>query len=133
MAKETTQTRPSVDFHKPASGELILSEIEQFIENRKNQPISRAFGNFYEFVNSCVGNPDFRHPQSESLLSFLLIVREHLLDGLNENWTLDDILQPIVDKVESLQRKEKARFAAKKLHEKTNAAKEEIKKRVLGS
>ena len=63
------------------------------------QPAVRASSKVYDFVNQCVGDRDFRHPQSEALLHFLLIVREHMLDGFNEKWTLDDIFEPIETEV----------------------------------
>jgi hypothetical protein len=76
-----------------------LDEIEAFILDRNKQPIELARGRLRDFVNRCVNDSDFRHPQSEALLSFLLIVRDHLCHDINENWTLADILQPVENQV----------------------------------
>lgn len=98
MAKQ--QTRPAAPIWPEDAG---YDEITAFILDRNKQPIELASRKLNDFVNRCVNDPDFRHPQSEALMNFLLIVRDHLCSGINENWTLDDILAPIVKRVKEIE------------------------------
>lgn len=91
MSKRKNTTRPAVKSPQDAS----LEEIVEFVERRQAMPITKASRKLYDFVNACVADHDFRHPQSEALLDLLLIVRDELCDNINEHWTLDDILAPI--------------------------------------
>lgn len=100
MSKRKDRARPNVNLPAGAS----LDEIVEFIEHRKSQPIEKASRKLYDFVNSCVTDPDFLHPQSEALLDLLRIVRDHLCSSdegppINELWTLDDIMTPIIKKL----------------------------------
>lgn len=88
---KVTKKRPVVAWPSDPS----LEQIGEFIQTRRDQPIERAASKLFDFVNSCVTDADFRHPQSEHLLSFLMVTRDVLTDGINEHWTMDDILQPI--------------------------------------
>jgi hypothetical protein len=72
-----------------------LEEIGAFISARREAPVIRANDKIFQFVNACVGDPDFRHPDSRPLLEFLLFVRDVLTDELNEQWTFEDILEPL--------------------------------------
>lgn len=66
-----------------------------YVIAENERPIVKAYSKFFDFVNGTVSDPDFRHPDSRSLLDFLLLARDVLADGINEQWNLDDILAPV--------------------------------------
>lgn len=91
MKRTGSPKRPPI-LRPPATS---LGEAHAFTLNRQAQPISKAARKLDLFVGACVSDPDFRHPQSRELLAFLLLVRDELIDQINEQWTLEDILNPI--------------------------------------
>lgn len=76
-----------------------LESIQAFVLETKAQPVYRAAHKLYVFVNDCVDDPDFKDEQSAPLLHFLMIVRDVLTDGIHPAWTLEDIMEPIVEQV----------------------------------
>lgn len=90
---EATPTRPATDVR----GSLkVAGSLSALVDLERRKPINRAWEKFRSFVNACVGDPDYRDQQSQPLLDFLVVARDSLTDGINEKWTLEDILQPIV-------------------------------------
>lgn len=76
-----------------------LESIHAFVLKTKADPVYRAANKLHLFVNNCVNDPDFRDEQSAPLLHFLMIVRDVLTDGIHPAWTLEDIMEPIVEQV----------------------------------
>lgn len=98
-----TAKRPIKTFQIPVD----YAELVEAIAARRNRPIARASSKLSDFVNAAMSDADFRHPDCWALLQFLLLVRDTLADGLNEQWTIDDILEPIAE----LARKQNAQRA----------------------
>ncbi|WP_413614888.1 hypothetical protein MRB56_14160 [Halomonas cupida] len=92
MSQRNDKSRPAV--LPPASA--ALEEITEFIQWRQSQPLSKASNKVYDFVNDCVTDPNFLHPQSATLLDVMMLLRDVLIDGINEEWDLDDVLEPIM-------------------------------------
>ena len=84
---------------QPMPDASSLESIHAFVLEAKAQPVYRAADKLYLFVNDCVNDPDFRHEQAAPLLQFLMIVRDVLTDGIQPAWTLEDIMEPIVEQV----------------------------------
>lgn len=85
-----------------------LESLETYIQGLNNQPLTRANAKFVEFVNQCVNDPDFRDEKSQILLDFLMMSRDLLTDGINEKWSMDDILAPIFEAMGKLSAKDGA-------------------------
>ena len=115
--KSRTPCRPSI----PWPEDRTLETIMQHVQARRDQPITRAADKLFQFVNSCVGDEDFRHPQSQHLLNFLLLTRDVLTDHITELWSLDDILEPISAEVRKQGTQHAASARSERFHAKRRA------------
>lgn len=93
MTKRENPKRPPADL--PEIPGMSFEEIEQWITSDRSKPFYRAQQKLTAFINACVGDQDFRDPESGEpnvLLDTLLAVRDVFLDGANEQWSMDDVL-----------------------------------------
>lgn len=86
--------RPSRRFKLPEGDDYAA--LVSAVTAERERPIAKACGKLFDFVNAAVQDPDFRHADSATLLSFLLLVRDELADGINELWDMDDVFAPLV-------------------------------------
>lgn len=98
-----SKSKPRSARDKTMASELpadwTLEDFEALMRAKRDAPISRAYRKFYDFVNDCVHDPDFRHDDSRALLLFLTGARDSLLDGITSEWALSDIVQPIINDI----------------------------------
>src|SRR5690625_1825086 len=94
MTKKKDQYKRPVRVFSPSSD---LDELAAALAAERERPIAKAYSKLFDFVNAAVGDPDFRHPDSRALLEFLLLVRDEMTDGINEQWDVDDIFAPMIE------------------------------------
>src|SRR5690606_2337833 len=82
---KTVSKRPARAFSIPDD----YDELVAWVAAERERPIAKAYGKLFDFVNGAVSDPDFRHPDSRALLDFLLLVRDEMTDGINEQWDVD--------------------------------------------
>ena len=71
--------------------------ITEYFTALQNSNLNRAKQKVHNFVNECVGDPLFRHPDCAVLLQFLIGMRDSLIEGITKEWSMTDILHPIVE------------------------------------
>lgn len=87
-------------------------------------PIRKAYSKVYDFVNQCVKDPDFLHPDSAVLLRFMIGVRDSLAEGITEEWSMADLLHPIIEEFRPILKAEAADQALRIKNEKLEPAKD---------
>ncbi|GEN22184.1 hypothetical protein HCU01_01330 [Halomonas cupida] len=72
-----------------------LEQIEEFLTSEQEKPFQYGMEKFTRLVNDCATDRKFVE-DSPGLLELLLLVRDGMVDGATEHWTLDDYLEWLI-------------------------------------